>query len=197
MLPTLATDFRETGRFFSLSGFPVSRCLVLARLCFTMYIPNATNVNSSTPIPATKYNISFVPNVSIVLFFSVIGCVDIEVVVFPTESVFVSNVSFVSVVVCAFSFATYDSVSFVNGLFVFALGCSGSGVNKADVNVWISVLVDFLVIGNDIVVVFDDVVLVVVACSVVVILLVVVVVGCVVILSEMYTLQDSLNPLEL
>lgn len=62
---------------------------------------------------------------------------------------------------------------------VFALGCSGSGVNKADVNVWISVLVDFLVIGNDIVVVFDDValVVVVVACSVVVILLVVVVVG--------------------
>lgn len=81
--------------------------------------------------------------------------------------------------------ATYTSVSFVNEPFVCVLGCVGFEVNKTDVNVWITVLVDFFVIGIcEAVVVLDVVVLVVV---VLVVCSVVVVAGFVVVVSGMYT----------
>lgn len=56
------------------------------------------------------------------------------------------RLTFIDFLFLPFSFTIYDSVVFVNGPFSCVLGCFWFKVNKADGNVWIS-LVDFFAIG--------------------------------------------------
>lgn len=90
------------------------------------------------------------------------------------------RLKFIDFLFLPFSFTIYDSVVFVNGPFSCVLGCFWFKVNKADGNVWIS-LVDFFAIG------FVVVISVVIVVGFVVVISVVVVVVRFAVVSGMYT----------